>query len=168
MRLKTRSHGAPLALCVLVASGCFQYVPAQLETTPPGTGVQVLVTRAGSDELREIMDVDLNAPVVRGTMVEMDDGDVVLDVPVGRLQEGFMASNIDQRVRVPAGEIVSFERRELNGFATGAAIGAAALGVGLVFAIINDALQGDDGDPPDPPDEFRGVSIPLFSLPWGR
>jgi hypothetical protein len=100
-------------------------------------------------------------------VVGTDNGDLLLNVPVAQRQVGSSMRSIAQRVRIPVGEIVSFERRELNGPATAltVAAGAAAV-VGLVFAI-TEARKGDNPDPPTPPDEAI-VEIPILSLLFGR
>ena len=166
MRTNLQRPLLPLAALLLVSSGCFRYVPAQIEATPIGSNVRLLVTRAGTSELSEIMELDGDAPLVSGSIVGMEGDDLVLSVPVAQVQDGFMMSNLEQRVRVPAGEIVSLERRELNGLATGATIAGAAGAVAIVIAVISDARKGENPDPPDPPDDLFGFT--LLSIPFGR
>ena len=90
-------------------------------------------------------------------------------MPVTRVQEGFTGSTIFQQIQVPADAIVSFERRELDTTGT-IFLSAAAVAVASGIAVLPaEGLQGDDGDPGEPPDEFApGVSIPWLSIGVGR
>jgi len=156
-----------LGILLLTLPGCFRYVPAQLETTPPGTGARVVVTRAGSEELREILPDGRAGDAVRGTFVEIDGNNAVLSVPIARRQEGMAQRSIQQRVLIPIGEIVSFEQRELNPTATGFLVaGMAGFATAIIFAI-TEARKGENPDDPTPPDESI-IDIPLFSVMWGR
>ena len=156
-----------LTALVLACGGCYRYVPAQLETTPPGHGVRVLVTRDGANELSRITQIDGDAPRVDGTVVGLEGSQLLLRVPVGARQEGFVTSSLNQTIRVPTSEIVSFERRELNGLATGLTIGAAAGLVTAIIFVIADPVRGSTPDDPPPPDDLR-QSLTLFSIPVGR
>jgi hypothetical protein len=151
----------------LTTSGCYRYVPVQAEAIPPGTGVRVLITKAGAEELNTVTAIDNDVPLVDGTVARIERDTLLMSVPVGVRSEGFVTSAIEQVVRVPLGEIVSLQRRELNSFATGLTItGGVALMAGIV-AIIVKPLLGEQQDPATPPDEFS-LSINIFSLGIGR
>lgn len=152
----------------MATTGCYRYVPAQAEATPPGTNVQLLVTREGAREAEEVGALDGSGePRVRGTVVGTEGDDLLVRVPVAQRQEGFIVNRIDQSVRFPIGEIVSLQRREVNGLATGLVIGGAVAAVTTMVAVIATARRGDNGDPPDPPEESL-ISIPLVSFFFGR
>lgn len=161
-----RSRALGLSVVTLATSGCFRYVPAQLETTPAGEGVRVLVTRQGATELASVAEVDPDVPRVDGTVVGVEEGTLLLQVPVGRRQEGFIASNLNQMVRVPTGEILSFQRRELDGFATGALLAGSAVVITAAIAFIFDPFGDSSLDPEDPPDDLL-LRFGLFSIPIG-
>ncbi|MGY8779680.1 MAG: hypothetical protein ACKVIN_16370 [Longimicrobiales bacterium] len=151
----------------LTTSGCYRYVPAQAEAIPPGTGVRVLITRAGAEELKTVTAIDNDVPLVDGTVAGIERDALLMSVPVGVRSEGFVTSAIEQVVRVPLGEIVSLQRRELNSLATGLTItGGVALMAGIV-AIIVKPLLGEQQDPATPPDELS-LSINIFSVMIGR
>lgn len=169
MRLKRLRPLRQVALLGLLAatSGCFRYIPADVTQTPMGSGARVVMTREGGDELRDVFPDAREGAPVRGTYAGTEGNDILLDVTVAQRQSGMASRPIQQRVRVPVGEVVSFERRELNTPATVSIIaaGAAAL-AGIVF-IITDARQPEVSDPVVPPDEAI-IEIPILSLLFGR
>lgn len=159
--------GLVLIALVLFSSGCFRYVPAQLETTAPGEGVRVHTTRLGAAELADISDLSDDAPIIDGTFMGVEGQDLLLRVPVGRRQDGFIRSDIHQAIRIPTDEILSFRLRELDKASTAFVVVG---GMGLVTAIVAFILQpegrqalGPDDSPDDALVEFR-----LFSFTVGR
>ncbi len=160
--------GLALIALAFSSSGCFRYVPAQLETTAPGEGVRVLTTRRGAAELANILDLGETAPIVDGTLVGVEGRDLLLLVPAGRRQDGFMSTNLSQTIRIPTGEIVSFRRRELDKASTGFVLAAGAgLATAVVLFILNPS-GGENMTPEDPPDDNRLVDLSLFSFTIGR
>lgn len=153
-----------------ITAGCYRYVPAELEATPPGTEVRLLVTSTGAREAQEagVLD-DENEPRVRGTLMGVDGTDLVVRVPVAQRQDGFMVRRIDQSVRVPTSEIVSLQQQELDGVRTGLVVGGATVLVAGVLALILDPFGRSDNDPDPPPDELL-MSLQIFShpFPFGR
>lgn len=152
-------------LPVVLTAGCYRYVPAEIGSTPPGTGVQILVTRSGAQQAEEAGALDGGEPRVRGTVVGVQGDDLLIRVPVAQRQEGFIVNRIEQSLSFPIGEIVSFQRRELNGLATGLVIGGAVAVVGAMVAVIADPLKGSKPEPPDPDEIILSFPIPL---PFGR
>tara|TARA_B110000116_G_scaffold223548_1_gene202788 strand:+ start:116 stop:619 length:504 start_codon:yes stop_codon:yes gene_type:complete len=151
----------------LTTSGCYRYVPAQAEAIPPGAGVRVLITRAGAEELRTVTAIDNEVPLVDGTVAGIESDALLMSVPVGVRSEGFVTSAIGQVVRVPLGDIISLQRRELNSLATGLTIaGGVALMAGIV-AIIVKPVMGEQRDPPFDPVDVS-LSINIFSVLSGR
>lgn len=159
--------GLALIALALSSPGCFRYVPAQLETTAPGEGVRVHTTRRGAAELADISDLGEDAPVIDGTLVGVEGQDLLLLVPIGRRQDGFITTNLNQMIRIPTDEIVSFRRREFDKVATGFVLGGSA---GLLTAIVLFIVKPrgrQNTDPEDPPDDSR-VVFRLFSFSVGR
>ena len=158
---------AGLALA-MVTTGCYRYVPAQIEATPPGTGVQLFVTESGTREAEIAGALREGEPRLRGTVVGVEGDRLLLRMSVARLQDGFTASSIDQAVSVPVGEIVAFQRRELDRLKTGLLIGGGAAAVAGIAVLILDPLGGSPDRPGPDPDEAVIVSLPGFSFPIGR
>ena len=157
-----------MTACALLASGCFRYVPAQLEAVPAGDGVRVLVTQEGARELAAVSDVQgAGAPTVRGTLVGREGDDLLLSVAVAQRQDAFTGSRLNQTIRVPVGEILNAERRELDGLATAAAVGGGAAVIGAVVAFIVKPFGRDDPQNNDDPDDFL-MRFNLLSIPFGR
>lgn len=157
------------AVCaLLVLSGCYTYTPTDASIAPPGEEVRVLVTRAGQSELAAIVGDNGAAGTIVGVIQSVEDDDLLMSVEVGQRQEGIRRIDMVQTIRVPRGEIISMERREVNRVGTGLMIaGAAALGVGVVFGIIEAFGTGEPGEVEPPPVDFTGT-IGRFSFPWGR
>ncbi len=73
-----------------------------------------------------------------------------------------------QTIRVPQGEILSMERRELNKVGTGFLVGGAvAAGAFIVFGIIDAFGSPAVGEGGDPPEDLLSVVFGRFSFPWG-
>jgi hypothetical protein len=146
-----------LAACgMLGLTGCYVYVPAEVQTVPPGENVRLRVSRGALAELEEV--VPGGEPVVRGTLVRRERDRLFVRIPVATRQQGFMSQPITQDVGIAAAEILEFElRRKSNGrtalFVAGTGA-VAALVIGTIVAGDRDRVIRDDG----PPDEIR---IPL-------
>ena len=147
------AFGAPLL------SGCFVYVPADPATVPPGDDVRLFVSRVGMAQLP----VEL---VGNGTyLIGRFDGRIAdslrVRVPVAARQVGFMTQDLRQEVRVPTGEVVQFERRELSRGRTALLVAGTVGGGAAIAALISGSLTGG-GDPGPGEDLAR---IPLLSIP---
>ena len=151
------------ALCagLLLAPGCYSYVPTDLSLVPPGENLRLLVTRAGSEEVARIMDSDELRPTVRGQFVSREGPSLLLQIPVSRDPEG-IRQNINQIVRIPEGEVLTADRRQFDRGKT-ALIVAGGVAVGaLLIQQIFDTFQ-DGGDSGTDPDLYIG----LFRIPIG-
>ncbi len=167
------THATKPSLATVIAgafllTGCYSYTPVPLAVTPNGQEVRVLITRQGALELVEVTDVQGEVPSVRGQIVSQADREVLMRVPVGQRRDGFHMVDLEQTIRIPAGEILQVERRDFDRGKT------VLLGVGFVagsaFIItsIMKALGGDTSPRPDPgPDEIR-IPVPMISVPIGR
>jgi hypothetical protein len=166
LRRIDRRHVAVLLLAGMTA-GCFTYVPAQLETTPPGENVRVLVTRQGASELASVTTVAGDVPSMDGSVVGTEGTDLLLRVAVGERREGFIASSLNQTVRVPVGEILSFQRREVDKLRTGLLVGVAAGVATAVVVFILDPFGSRDPPSGPDPDELR-LDMGVFTIPVGE
>lgn len=165
-----RSLVRVLTLTVLVSSlgGCFRYVPVPLEAVPPGESVRLLVTRQGVSELTEVTEVEGAAPQVQGTLLGLEESTLMLRVPVGARQEGIHTVRLEQTIRIPEGEVLQVERREVDPLKT---IGLLAVGVAggtaMILSIMEAFGESSPRRDPSPPEESR-IPIPLLRVPIGR
>jgi hypothetical protein len=143
-------------LGVLGLTGCFVYVPAEVQTVPAGESVRVRVSRGAAADLAEVMQtVD---PVLSGTLVRREPDRLFVRVPVATRREGLANQRITQDVAIPTGEILDLEQRRKSGVRTTMFVGGtglvAAAVIGLIVTDGRDRVIRNDG----PPDEIR---IPL-------
>ena len=146
-------------------SGCFSYIPAELDTVSVGESVQVTLTRAAVAELpAEIPTQDELR--FKATLVGREGDRLSLRVPIARQQEGFHSVDIEQELQIATNEIMLVERRQLNRGGTALLMaGTAALAVTVVVTIIGSSIGGEDtGNPPLPP-ELIGIPILSFPIP---
>ena len=147
---------------MICLSGCFRYVPTRLEVTPAGEDVRLMVTRQGAFELSEVTGVSATVPVLRGALVRVEDRTVLLRIPLENQQIGIHTEALGQTIRVPAEEILSVERRELDGARTGLlAAASAAAAAGVIFMIM-ESFGGGNSPGPTPIESV--ISVPLLSL----
>jgi hypothetical protein len=102
-----------------------------------------------------------------GSVVGTEGTDLLLRVAVGERREGFITSSLDQTVRVPVGEILSFQRQEFDKLRTGLLVGVAT---GVATAVIVKLLDpfGTDDPPNDTdPDELR-LDVGVLTIPIGE
>ena len=165
MKVDTLSKTALAMSLALSLPGCFNYIPTQLEATPPGEEVRIMVTPEGVLELSEVTGVDLSNPVVRGEILGREANEILLSVPVGQRQEGFHRMQLNQTIRVPAVEIIRVDRREFSATRTGLLIGGGlGASVFLVKGIIQAFGEVELDNPVDPPE----LNFNLFSVPIGE
>jgi hypothetical protein len=146
---------------ILVVSGCFSYVPADMGTVPEGNDVRLYLTRQGVAGLPEIP--TQSGPRLTGTLVRKDNDQILLRVPVAVQQDGLMTRTLGQDVRIPASDIVQLERRSFNRARTGFAVaGGAVAVVGLIAAFVKSQPQNVDPRPGD--EEGPGVHGRWFQL----
>jgi hypothetical protein len=151
-----------LGIAVLLQSGCFTYMPAELRTLPEGGQVRVHLTRQGVAALPEV--IDQNGPRLAGTLVWRNDDQLLLRVPDA-------ANNLNrplaQQVVITATDIVRFESRKLNATRTALVVGG---GLAIAAALYAGFETGKPANPEKPEEpEVEGMvvgfrRIQLFSL----
>ena len=118
---------------LVLGSGCFSYVPAELGAVPAGRDVRLELTRVGFAQLPEIP--NRPGPELAGRLVRQDPGQLLLRVPVAIRADGMVTGTVEQDVLIPATDIIRVERREFSRRRTGVvALGGVALLVGVIQA----------------------------------
>jgi hypothetical protein len=149
-------RAAAVLAAALVCSGCFTYVPAPLDTVPPGGEVRVHLTREGvAADLARVAGEE--SPSVDGTLVRGDRDQLVVRVPVAIQATGILTRSLGQDVTIPATRISQLERRQLNRPRTALALvggGAALVAVLLSFG---QGVPDPELPPRREPEEFRGL-----------
>ena len=155
----SRGHLAALGAGLLLASGCYNYVPTEVGAVPPGEDVRVQVTRAGAEEFARITASNELRVEVRGEYEGLQNGTLFLRIPVVRDPTG-LRPPIQQVVRLPEAEVLAVDRRQLSVGKTAALVG---VGVGAVGFLITQVFEvfSDSGRDPDDGDLSL---IPLFNL----
>ena len=144
--MKPKSLFPTLAAGVVLFSGCFSYVPAEIGAVPPGEQVRLFLTRecveaVNQDGVEEAFSA-VAEPILSGEFGRRTDADFYLRIPTARRQIGFHSAQLGQDIRVPASEIVQIERQQLNMVETGLLVGGAAAAItGLIVFILDDARQ---------------------------
>jgi hypothetical protein len=157
-----------VALVLGMTSGCYRYVPTEVALVPPGQDVRLLVTRFGASQLAEVSSNGGQSGSINGKMQGVEGDAILISVPVGERREGFMTVNMTQTIRVPMGEVLDVDRRELDKVGTGFLVGAvAAAGTGIILGIIEAFGGANPIDEPGPIEEFAFV-LGRFSFSFGR
>lgn len=154
-------------IAALLSSGCFTYVPAELETLAPEGEARLELTRVGFAQLPEIPNHP--GPDLAGTVVRRDGAQLLFRVPVTIRSNGMVTGTVDQDVTIPAADILRIERRHFSRRRTAVVILGgigAAIGVSQAFGSGGPPSGEDPGKPIDEEAGSRALvaSIPLFSL----
>jgi hypothetical protein len=141
-----RTLGVALAIFL---TACFSYVPTEPAAVPEGREVRVYVGREALIELADLGQP--SSPFVAGTLMRREPDRLLLRIPVAARRRGFMVESLGQDVFIRNDQVVMLERREVNRLGTGLlTFGGTAVVGGLIFMIIDGALQGER--PPVPGD----------------
>jgi hypothetical protein len=157
-----------VGLFVLLATGCYSYVPVELEVAPVGQDVRVYLSRTGVERLRElggdqIPGAAADQPVVSGTLVRRTGSDFSLLIPVTSRQVGFLQTDLGQQVTFPAADAVQVQLRKVSALKTGLVVAGSTALIGYVIVnIVQGARQPVDRPIPEPGD----LRFPArFSIP---
>ena len=136
-----------LNLLVLVSmlSGCYSFVPVELESLSEGETVVARVSREDAERFGEVL--GRTDQVLEGTVLESTSAGVLLDVEVATRQVGFRFEPLGQRVRLNRTEIQELDRRELDRWRTTTLVTAIGIAVGTAAWA---ALGGDTGGGSNP------------------
>lgn len=135
----------------LLGSGCFRYVPTELDVTPPGENLRLTVTGVGAAELNEIMELTAPVPILSGDLVRMDESVVLLSIPLAERRMGIHTEGLAQTIRIPVSEVLAAEKRELDPVRTAllasGTVGAAASVIFLIMESFGALNPLDDTNP---------------------
>ena len=127
----------------------------------------MVTTRRGVAQLADVSEVLGDVPVVDGTLIGVEGEDLLLTVPVGRRQDGFVNSRLNQTIRIPTSEIISFRRKQFDPVSTGLFVAGSAAVLTAVVVFILHPSGRENNDPEEPPDD-AWVEFPIFSFKIGR
>lgn len=150
---------AVLVVAFLLLSGCYRYLPTDLQGIAPGGEVRVQVSRRALVDLPE--EIPSAEGTLQGQLLGFAADSLRLRVPVTARIQGPHRVAIAQEIRVPVAEVLDVTRREFNGAGTALAVaGGAGAATALVLLIMEASgrAPGDDGPPPDQ------IRIPLLSV----
>jgi len=138
--------GAALSL------GCYTYVPATLEAVPVGTEVRALLSTEKELALRDSLGVELHP--LHGTLVDRQDGRLLLSVRTGIGSRELGSQLLYQRVGVTPQDVLRVDVRRLQRTKT-VAFAFALAAAGTLLAITTVAILrpgtpgGGGGGPPE-------------------
>ncbi len=151
------------AIPAFLAGACHAYAPSSLADVRNGDKVRVLLT---PDQRQEFADpLPGTDRVLEGSVVEVDSGRLLLEVPVVTRLEGMHVESLRQRVEIPAAGLADLELRSLARGRTYSMVGIGVAVIGFVLwdQLLSDARRGTK-PPPGPPEEDRRVGI---RIPFG-
>lgn len=159
---------APIALLAFgftFLSGCYAYVPGRMETVEPGQSVRLRLSPEEAERLAAARRTDLR--IMDGTVVRRSEGELLLDIPVGRFEPREGTRALIQRVNVPLSEVRDVELRRRDNLRTGLAVGGLGVAVGIgITAALRGGIGERDGDGDGPAESRRLPLILRLRLPF--
>ncbi len=156
-------RGIGIAVACVAFSGCFAWVPTELDGLGAGDRIQVHLTRAALAE-QVLASPDSAAPelepVLNGTLSRRTGESLLVRVPVVPLgQQVPGGPSFGRDVLVPTADVARVERRRVDRVRT-ALLGAAVAGVGavLLYVIMDEA--GGEGIPMPPGGNNVVIPVP--------
>lgn len=152
-----------LLAIVVVANGCFRYVPVQTGAVRPNEEVRVLLTDEAA--LRMAREFGAFTGQLEGQLAPHGPDSLALSVLIAQNYRGTSLANVRQTLALGRGEVVEVRRRQLSTkytvLATAGVVGGFAFMVHQLTQKENPNILPDDGTTP-PPEGFRGwIRIPL-------
>ena len=138
--------GAALSL------GCYTYVPASLDVVPVGAEVRALLSTDAELALRDSLGVPLHP--LRGTLVDRQDGRLLLSVRAGIGSRGLGSQPLYQRIGVTPQDVLRVEVRRLQrtrtmAFAVAVAGVATLVTLGALGKLNPGGSNSGGGGPPE-------------------
>jgi hypothetical protein len=144
--------------------GCHSYAPSSLDRVGPKSKVRLLLSTEGEIDLENRLGVRTRE--LTGEIVEMDDQQILIDVPMAEKHPDFGEGSLNQRLDIPRDHVLEVSARESDPARTGLLVAVSAGGVAaLVTFGVSSSNTGDFPEAPPGPDERR-VSW-IYRLPTG-
>lgn len=140
---------------VLLATGCYQYIPGRPASVAPGTQVRVRVSPDYVDRLRlaEVLASTENVVAGRVTPETGDTLHLLVAVPAAGGPQ-MSGPRLNQRLALPPGSVLELEVRRVDRRRTALLVAAGAAFVGAVLWSQFTGWFGGDTLPGEPPKEF--------------
>ena len=150
-----------LIFLTFALSGCFSYVPAEIETVPVGARVRALLTPAGQERLRTIVGFERDA--ITGKVVQKQANSVRFSVRSVRGSESGTGSDLVQHIDVPHQDVARTDLKKIDGLKTGAVIAAVS---GLFSYVAIRAAGGETimGGTPGTSGPDESIRFPFLML----
>jgi hypothetical protein len=158
-----RKQLALIGAGVLIASGCFTYMPAEFGTVPAGDDVRVHLTRQGIANLPELP--TQKGPTLTGKLLSTDGEQLRVRAPVALQQDGLVTRPLGQEVMIPAGEVLLIERRVFNRTRSSIAVGVGAVALAIAIASFHDSDPRTPETPERPREPEGQLRTFRFSFP---
>jgi hypothetical protein len=145
-----------LALAGAVFSlGCYTYAPATLDAVPVGAEVRALLSTEAELALRDSLGLDLHP--LQGTLVDREEGRLLLSVRTGVGSRELGSQVLYQRVAVAPQSVLRVDVRRLQRSKTVAfVIGVASAATLVTLAALGKLNPGgSDGGGGGPPEQLR-------------
>jgi hypothetical protein len=150
---------------ILLATGCYSYVPTRLETVQPGEAVRIRMSPEAAERLEPVRLTDLR--IMDGILVAQNPSELFVDTSVGQLDRERGGRAFTQRVNVALGEVIEVELRQRDNLKTGALLGGLGVVAGVAIAA---SLQDGGGlarpDPGGDTEDRRTPFVLRFRLPF--
>lgn len=155
-------HPTLVLAALVLAGGCYRYVPAEPAQVPRGSQVRALLTDEGVAEMTRILGPDVLS--LDGPLASWDGGGVALLRQTRIARQGFPATTFTDTLRLSPSHVAGLEVRELDGkrtafFTAGVVMGAAST---VLAALIFGGTPEDPGEGGEiPPDDLFQIRIPI-------
>jgi uncharacterized protein YbjT (DUF2867 family) len=145
---------------LVLAGGCYRWVPTEQAAVPPGTQLRARLTDAGTAEIRTYFGPGLLT--VEGPLVAWDRTGLSLLTETSVRRPGFPPTTMTDTIQLLPNHLAGVDMQELDGKRT-AGLSAGLLG-GVVLAILATRTLGGETDPGEGVDPPPEATI-LFSIP---
>ncbi|MGH7698954.1 MAG: hypothetical protein ACREMJ_00310 [Gemmatimonadales bacterium] len=144
---------------LIVATGCYQYVPVSPAEVAPEAEVRVRLSLGGVQRFRRPLVRDLEQ--LEGRLVRWDPDVLTVHVPTEVHTAGFPPTTSVEVIELASSDVGVVERKKLHTWRTVGLV--AAIVGGTVAAVFGTRIVGGGQDDPEPPpDPRQSIRIPIF------
>ncbi len=133
-----------LGASLLLAGGCYRYVPVEMDAVPPGAEVQAHLTGDGIEAMQG--ELGPNVTFLKGPLVSWDEEGMGVSAGLFLQREGYPGTTMTETIQLLPHHVARVELRELDGLRT-AGFTAALLGAAAVAIIAPNHIGGSSEDP---------------------